>query len=68
MILLIPTAGGGIAKVELIETKTGGKLEITEAGSSFERAVNLNVPELRQLSDFCNRIARRVATRPEYRP
>ena len=68
MILLIPIPSGGTAKIALTETKSGGRLEITEAGSAFEKAVNLNCLELRQLSDFCNRIARRVALRPEHRP
>jgi hypothetical protein len=67
MILLIPKSGGSPSKVSLTEIKTGARLEVTD-GSAFERTVDLNVPELRQLSDFCNRIARRVALRPDWKP
>ena len=70
MILLVPTEppGGKFGKVELREVKHGGRLTIEEPGSGIERSIDLNVREMRQLSDHLNRIARRVATRPEWKP
>ena len=65
MILFIP-ASNGPSRVSITETKGGGKLGIEVGG--IEREVSMNVRELRELAQFCNRIARLAATRPEWKP
>lgn len=66
MRLIVPVKNGE-ARITLLEITTGGRLVI-EDGSGIERSVDLNVRELHELSGFCNRIARLVATRPEWKP
>jgi hypothetical protein len=68
MRLVVPQKSGGMAVVEVRETTTGGRLLVQEAGSAFEKTVDMNVRELRELAAHCNLIARRTAGRPEHRP
>jgi hypothetical protein len=55
-------------RVTIHETATGGRVVIQEPDSSFEKAVALNVRELRTLAQHANAIARRVAKRPGWMP
>ena len=65
MILHVPVSGGS-SRVSITETKSGGKLGIEVGG--IEREVAMNVRELRELAQFCYRIARLAAIRPEWKP
>ena len=64
MILVLP--GNPSPRVTVTEVANGGRLILEVAG--IEHSVNLNVRELRELAQHCNRIARRAATRPEWKP
>jgi hypothetical protein len=54
--------------ITIFENKSGARVTIEETHGGSDRSIDLNVVELRALADHANRIARRVASRPEYRP
>jgi len=66
MNLIVPQSGGKTATISVTENKNGGRIGIDVGG--VERDLTMNVRELRALADICNRIARRVASRPEWKP
>lgn len=70
MTILVPVSENPtkFARIAIREWSSGGIVEINDGDSGIERSIRLNVRELRQLADHCNRIARRVANRPETRP
>jgi hypothetical protein len=63
--LVVPGAGGG--KVSVRETTNGARVTVTDE-NGFARSLDLNVVELRTLAQHANRIARRVAFRPDDTP
>jgi hypothetical protein len=65
--LTVPKGAPMNGRITILENKYGGRVTLQE-GDLSERSVELNVIELRALADHANRIARRVASRPEYRP
>ena len=52
--------------VTIRETANGGRLIVEVNG--IDREVSMNVRELRELAQHANRIARRAASRPEWKP
>jgi hypothetical protein len=68
MTVVVPSTTGKPGRVTVQERSTGGRLIIQEDGSGIERSVDLTVQELRRVADHLQRIARRVARRPSYRP
>jgi hypothetical protein len=69
-VLVIPSAESlkYPGRLAITETTTGGQVRLVEVGSGVAHKVELNVAELRALADHANRIARRVARRPERKP
>lgn len=55
-------------RITVTETAYGGRVSIVEIGSGIEHEIVLNVTELRTLAAHAQRIARRVANRPEWKP
>jgi len=66
MILIVGDAKQGGTRVTVTETKDGGLVRVEDGG--YDRTAQLNVLELRTLAAFCNRVARRVAKRPDHHP
>jgi len=66
--LIVPRGSPMSGRITILENKHGGRVTLEEDSGGSERSVELNVIELRALADHANRIARRVASRPEYRP
>ena len=67
MLLIVPQDSGKPASVVTIrETANGGRLIVEVNG--IDREVSMNVRELRELAQHANRIARRAASRPEWKP
>jgi hypothetical protein len=65
--IIIPEGSMNSGRVTITENKAGGRVSVMD-NNTVERSVDLNVVELRALADHANRIARRVASRPEYQP
>lgn len=63
MLLIVPTG-----RITVTELTSGGRLTMRQNDSGLERELDLNVRELRALAAEAYRIARRVSTRPEWKP
>ena len=66
MLLIVPQSDGRSSVVTVRETANGGRLIVEVNG--LDREVAMNVRELRELAQHLNRIARRAAIRPEWKP
>jgi hypothetical protein len=69
MILFAKNRKGGEAKLTVTEMRDAIRLSVDQDNDDLGvRHVDLTLPEACALSDMLNRIRRKLATRPEYRP